>query len=78
MIQITLKAGHHQPNSFVIFQGIWTSIAKEPYSFVIFQGVRIPCLSSAGISACINQLSPEIMVPTVTCVLLPSASIGVN
>ena len=24
--------------SFVIFQGIRTSIAKEPYSFVIFQG----------------------------------------
>ena len=22
--------------SFVIFQGIWTSIAKKPYSFVIF------------------------------------------
>ena len=24
--------------SFVIFQGIWTSIAKKPYSFAIFQG----------------------------------------
>ena len=24
--------------SFMIFQGIWTSIAKKPYSFVIFQG----------------------------------------
>ena len=23
--------------SFVIFQGIWTTIAKEPYSFVIVQ-----------------------------------------
>ena len=26
------------PSSFVIFQGIWTSIAKKSYSFVIFQG----------------------------------------
>ena len=25
-------------NSFVIFQGIRTRIAKEPYIFVIFQG----------------------------------------
>ena len=24
--------------SFVIFQGIWTSIAKKPFIFVIFQG----------------------------------------
>ena len=24
--------------SFVICQGIWTSIAKKPYSFVIFHG----------------------------------------
>ena len=24
--------------SFVIFQGIWTSIAKKPYIFVIFRG----------------------------------------
>ena len=24
--------------SFVIFQGIWTSIAKKTYNFVIFQG----------------------------------------
>ena len=35
--------------SFVIFQGIRTSTAKEPYIFVIFQGggggggVRTPC-----------------------------------
>ena len=30
--------------SFVIFQGIWTSIAKKPYIFVIFHGggVRTP------------------------------------
>ena len=26
--------------SFVIFQGIWTSIAKKPYIFVLFQGGR--------------------------------------
>ena len=26
--------------SFVIFQGIRASVAKESYSFVIFQGVR--------------------------------------
>ena len=34
------------PGSFVIFQGIWTRIAKKPYIFVIFQrgggGVRTP------------------------------------
>ena len=31
--------------SFMVLQGIRTSIAKEPYSFVIFQwgGVRTPC-----------------------------------
>ena len=29
--------------SFVIFQGIWTSIAKKPFIFVIFQrGSRPP------------------------------------
>ena len=43
-IQIPLLAGYQWPNiecllgSFVIFQGIRTSIAKEPYIFVIFQG----------------------------------------
>ena len=50
-IQIPLKSGHHWPASetqfkwcwtlngtFVIFQGIRTSIAKKPYTFVIFQG----------------------------------------
>ena len=26
--------------SFVIFQGIWTGIAKKPHIFVIFQGGR--------------------------------------
>ena len=31
----TLNAGF---GSFVIFQGIRTSIAKKPYNFVIFQG----------------------------------------
>ena len=37
-------AGRRLPNiecclgSFVIFQGIWTSIAKKPFIFVIFQG----------------------------------------
>ena len=31
-------------SGFVIFQGIWTSIAKNPYSFGIFQrGVWTPC-----------------------------------
>ena len=28
--------------SFVIFQGIWNSIAKKPYSFGFFQGVGGP------------------------------------
>ena len=28
--------------SFVIFQGIRTSIAKKPYIFVIFKGVQNP------------------------------------
>ena len=28
--------------SFVIFQGIWTSIAKKPYIFVIFHGGQDP------------------------------------
>ena len=28
--------------SFVIFKGIWTSIAKEPYILVIFQGGSRP------------------------------------
>ena len=55
------KTGHHQPasetpfkwpnnecwlGSFVIFQGIGTSIAKKPYICVIFQrggGVWTPC-----------------------------------
>ena len=27
---------------FVIFQGIWTSIARKPYIFVIFQGATGP------------------------------------
>ena len=34
----TWNAGLVQFCSFVIFQGISTSIAKEPYIFVIFQG----------------------------------------
>ena len=42
-IQIPLLMGHHWPaikcwlGSFVIFQWIWTSIARKPYIFVIFQ-----------------------------------------
>ena len=31
-------AGLRNTGSFVIFQGIWTSIAKELYMFVIFHG----------------------------------------
>ena len=31
--------------SFVIFHGIWTSIAKKPYSFVIFHGWSGPPVS---------------------------------
>ena len=38
----TLNTGY---GGFVIFQGIWTSIAKEPYSFVIFQGGPDPLSS---------------------------------
>ena len=43
-IQIAIKAGYHRPaiecwfGSFVICQGIRTSIAKKPYVFVIFRG----------------------------------------
>ena len=35
--------------SFVIFQGIRTSIAKEPFSFVIFWGFQTPCPPSLWI-----------------------------
>ena len=41
MIKIELKEGHHRPCwvvSFVIFQGIRTSTAKNPCICVIFQG----------------------------------------
>ena len=34
--------------SFVIFQGVWTSIAKEPYSFVTFQGGQDPVSPHSG------------------------------
>ena len=47
-IQTPLKVGNHWSariallaqahGSFVIFQGIWTSIPKKPYNLVIFQG----------------------------------------
>ena len=42
--EMPLLAGKFWPNikcwlgSFVIFQGIWISIAKKPYIFVIVQG----------------------------------------
>ena len=45
--------------SFVIVQGIWTSIANKPYIFVIFHrrggggGVLIPC-PSRWIRACVR------------------------
>ena len=47
-IQLPPKADQRWPNiecrldSFVIFQGIQTSTAKQPYKFVIFQGVWTP------------------------------------
>ena len=62
--QIALKAGHHRPTSetpfkwpiiecwlgsFVIFQGILTSIAKKHYIFCDFSGrVQTPCPSPSG------------------------------
>ena len=61
-IQIPLRAGHHRPasetpfkcclGSFVIFQGIRTSIAEEPYIFVIFQGVSVHPDPHLWIRAC--------------------------
>ena len=57
-IQIPLKAGHHRPTSetpfkwshgsFVIFNGIRTSIAKKPYIFLIFQGGTDPLPHPSG------------------------------
>ena len=37
------------PGSFVIFQGIWTSVDKKPYTFVFFQwGSEPPVLLPSG------------------------------
>ena len=51
--------------SFVIFQGIWTSIAKKPYIFVIFQGGPDPLSPPPPLGPCMvlldNAISTIIM-----------------
>ena len=42
----------------MIFQGIWTSVAKKPYIFVIFQG------GGGGSGPHIPPLDPRIPVPS--------------
>ena len=34
--------------SFMVFQGIWTSVVKQPYIFVIFQGGPEPLSPHSG------------------------------
>ena len=56
--KIALKAGWYWPNiecwlgSFLIYQGIWTSIAKKPYIFVIFQVGSGPPAAPLWIRVC--------------------------
>ena len=44
------------PGSFLMFQGIQTSIAKQPYNFVMGSGPPAPpldqCMAAHNISAC--------------------------
>ena len=66
--------------SFVIFQGIWPSIAKKPYLFVIFQGGPDPLSPPLGPHMVLldNALSIIISCAGSYCIFTTLRTIGLN